>query len=69
LSKPLYKIGLGLPIICLKNWAVIPLNRIVKKIKILISPIVLIEGFLLLTILMKPQIIIVGIKKYKESPK
>ena len=31
MSKPLYKIGLGLPIICLKNWAVIPLNRIVKK--------------------------------------
>ena len=68
-SKLLYKIGLGLPMICLKIWAVTPLNKIVKKIKILISPNVLIVGFLLLKIFTKHQTKIVGTKKYNESPK
>ena len=68
-SKLLYRMGLGRPIICLKIWAVIPLNKIVKKIKMLISPNVLMERFLLLDIFTNPQIKIVGIKKYKESPK
>ena len=68
-SKPLNNTGLGLPIICFNICVTIPLNKIFKKINKLISLIVLMIWFLLLIILTSAHVKIVGIKKYKESPK
>ena len=61
--------GLGRPKRGLNIWTIIPLNKTLKKMNMDISLMVNKILFLFCIIFIKAQIIIVGTKKYRESPK